>query len=146
MPVAETMCFEDVYENSLRLDRDEKTEIISNGVATWMLVDGMLAGEIYGVTPAHLDEDTPDVPKNDPRSIYCYSTTLLPQFQGRGLSKILVAYWNGLARGAGFEKVIGHATSPGIVAVRAFFGARFGATHCNWYGTTRTARYYECEL
>jgi GNAT superfamily N-acetyltransferase len=111
-----------------------------------MLVDGLLAGETYGATPANLDEKTPDVPQNDPLCIYCYSSTVLPQFQGRGLSKLLVAYWNGLARGSGFTKVVGHATDPRIVAVRSFFGVRFGAVHPNWYGTTRTARYYEGDL
>jgi hypothetical protein len=140
------MSFEKLYESNLQLDEDYKAEIISNGVAVWMFVDGILAGETYGLTPSLLGETIEDVPAEAPRTIYCFSTTLQRQFQRKGLSKILVAYWNGLARGHGFEKVLGHATSPGMVAVRSFFGAKFGAVHPNWCGTKRTAHFYECDL
>ena len=146
MPIRETMCFESVYEECLRLSEGDKKRIIFDGVAAWMFVDGLLAGESYGATPAKLDAEMPDVPQNDSLCIDCYSSTVLPQFQGRGLGKVLVAYWNGLARGSGFTKVAGHATDPRIVAVRSFFGVRFGAVHQNWYGTTRTAHYYEGDL
>ena len=146
MPIAETMQFEATYEPSLQMDLEEKSSLVAESLAAWMFVDGVLAGEIYGAQPALLNDTIPDTPKSDPRMIYCYSTTLLPAFRRRGLSKILVAYWNGLARGAGFTKVDGHATSPAMVAVRAFFGARFGPVHPNWYETNRTAHYYECDL
>jgi GNAT superfamily N-acetyltransferase len=146
MPIRETMCFEDAYEESLQLDEEEKRRIIDDGVAVWMFVDSVLAGECYGLTPAKLNEDVPDVPRNEPLSIYCYSSTVLPQFQGRGLSKLLVAYWNGLVRGKGFTKVVGHATDSRIATVRSSFGVRFGAVRPNWFGTARTAHYYEGDL
>jgi GNAT superfamily N-acetyltransferase len=147
MPISETMCFDDVYERSLQMDVAEKTDLLArSSVAVWMLVDGVLAGECYGAPTAKFDEDIEDVTDYGPHSLYCYSTTILPRFQGLGLSKILVAYWNGLASGHGFRNVCGHATSPAMVAVRAFFGARFGAVHEHWYETNRTAHFYEQAL
>ncbi len=143
MPIADTMCFDAVYEENLQMDEAEKQDILRDGLASWMFVDGMLAGEIYGVSAAAVDEDVEDLTGNDSRTIYCYSTTILPAFQGKGLSKILVARWNGMAAGAGFDKITGHATSPAMVRVRAFFGARFGAVHHKWYDTDRTAHFYE---
>jgi GNAT superfamily N-acetyltransferase len=144
VPIAETMMFDDVYEESLQLDVAEKVDLLGrNALAVWMRVDGVLAGECYGAPPSMFDEPIEDVTDYDPRSLYCYSTTILPRFQGLGLSKILVAYWNGVALGRGFHKVCGHATSPAMVAVRTFFGARFGAVHERWYETNRTARFYE---
>jgi GNAT superfamily N-acetyltransferase len=143
VPVSETMCFDDVYEESLQLDVDEKTDLLARSVVVWMHVDGALAGECYGAPPGTFDEKIEDVTDYGSRSLYCYSTTILPRFQGLGLSKVLVAYWNGLAAGKGYRKVVGHATSPAMVAVRAFFGAQFGAVHVRWYETNRTAHFYE---
>ena len=146
MPIADTATFEDVYEEALRLDLDAKDEIVTSGVAAWMFVNGTMAGECYGIAAGAFDDDIEDVVPGRSDVVYCYSTTLLPAFQGRGLSKILVAYWNGLARGAHFHTVAGHATSSAMISVRASFGATFGAVHPRWYGTQRTAHFYEHPL
>ncbi len=149
VPLQQTMVFEDVYEPQLRMDIVSKFDVVSNGIVVWMFVDGELAGECYGLSAliyGEYESDFEDVPRDATDAIYCYSTTLLPQFHGRGLAKILVAYWNGLARGATFRRVFGHATSPAMVSVRAFFGATFGAVHPNWYGTKRSAHFYEQPL
>ncbi len=146
VPLKETMVFEDVYEIQLQMDFASKYDIVSKGIVVWMFVDGALAGECYGLASLvceAAEHDIEDMPPGAADTIYCYSTTLLPPFHGRGLAKILVAYWNGLARGAGFRRVFGHATSPVMVTVRTFFGATFGAVHPNWYGTTRSAHFYE---
>jgi hypothetical protein len=146
MPIPETMGFERVYEKNLQLDASYKATIVRDGIAVWMFVDGSLAGETYGISPARIDEEIEDVPVRDPSVIYCYSTTLLPAFQGQHLSKVLCAYWLGLAKQAGFRLVAGHATSPAMVAVKAYFGASFSAVHERWYGTKRTAHFYELVL
>jgi len=146
MPVAETMRFEHVYEDVLQLDVEAKASILDVGYGAWLFVDGRLAGETYGISPALLDEDVDDVPERDPTWLYCYSTTILPEFRGHGLSKILVAYSIGQAREAGFTTIVGHATSPAMVAVRSFFGASFGAVHQGWFGTERVAHFYRLAL
>jgi hypothetical protein len=146
MPIAETMAFEDVYEENLRLDAPYKAQIVRDGVAVWMFVDGELAGETYGISPARIDEEIEDLPERDPAVIYCYSTTLFPKFQKRNLSKILCAYWFGLVKGAGYCVVAGHTTSPAMRAVKASFGATFSAVHEGWYGTRRVAHFYRMTL
>ncbi len=140
------MHFEAVYEETLQLDREYKTMIVRDGIAVWMYVDGVLAGETYGISPAKIDEDIEDVPARDPHVMYCYSTTLLPQFQGKNLSKILCSYWLGMVKAAGYRAVVGHTTSPAMTAVKAFFGGTFSAEHRNWYGTKRVAHFYRIAL
>jgi len=140
------MCFDDVYEENLRLDEGEKQSILDNGIAVWMFVNEALAGETYGICPTNLDEAIEDYDGTDPGVIYCYSTTLLPEFQGLRLGKILKAFWLGQCKERGFHKVIGHATSPAMVEVNRFFGATFSAVHENWYETGRVARFYELPL
>lgn len=146
LPVADTMRFEYVYEDALQLTLEDKASILEAGYAAWLFVDGALAGETYAISPSDLVDDVVDVPLRDPRSIYCYSTTVLPPFRGRGLAKLLVAYSIAQAKQAGFTSIIGHATSPAMVAVRAFFGASFGPVHPRWYGTERTAHFYRLAL
>jgi hypothetical protein len=146
MPIAETMCFEGVYEKNLQLDEDYKATIVRDGIALWMFVDGKLAGETYGISAAAIDEEIEDIPLRDPRVMYCYSTTLLPAFQKKHLSKVLCAYWLGLVKRAGYRVVTGHATSPAMIAVKAYFGASFSTVHERWYGTMRTAKFYELVL
>lgn len=146
VPLAESMCFEDVYEENLRLDRGEKQTIIDDAIAVWMFVDGALAGETYGISPRKLDEPIEDYDGGGHGVIYCFSTTMLPSFRRKGLGKILKAFWLGRCKESGFEKVIGHATSPAMVEVNRFFGATFGAIHRGWYGTRRVAHFYELPL
>jgi GNAT superfamily N-acetyltransferase len=146
MPLRQTMCFESVYEPALQLDLEEKRGMLARAYAVWMFVDGQLAGETYAVSLADLD-DEPDVADDkDPRTAYCYSMTILPAFQGRGLSKVLGAYQLGQLKTAGFTTLTGHATDPRMVSSRAFFGAMFSVTHERWYGTDRTARFYRLPL
>jgi len=145
MPLAQTMEFETVYEESLQLRLEDKAEIVEHGIAVWMFVDGELAGETYGVSPARFDDEIEDC-SPDPSVMYCYSTTLLPRFQKKRLSKVLCAYWLGLVKAAGYRVVAGHTTSPEMTAVKAFFGARFSTIHERWYGTPRTAHFYELTL
>jgi hypothetical protein len=144
LPVTKTMAFEAVFEPGLRLDLRYKRSIIKNGIAAWMFVDDVLAGETYGIRPRDLGEEIEDVEKRDLDSIYCYSTTILPKFQGRGLAKILKAYWLGMV--APISTVVGHSTSPGMVKINELFGAKHTVKHANWYGTRREAWFYRIQL
>jgi hypothetical protein len=146
VPVSDTLCFEEMYEPALRVDADEKRAILNKGLASWIFVDGAIAGECYGISPPMLDEELPDCEAYGLSAIYCYGTTILSAYQGRGLSKILCAYWSGLVTKSGYRVIIGHATSPAMVSVRKSFGARFKTRHEQWFGTTRTAHFYEIEL
>ena len=146
IPLAETMVFEDVYEEALRMDARFKALVVKQGVALWMFVDGELAGETYGVSPAALGADPEHPDAHDPSVIWCWSTTLLPPFQGRGLSRILCAYWLGMVRNSGFRTVKGQATTPAMLTVKRSFGAVVTETEPNYAGTARTAHHYTLAL
>jgi hypothetical protein len=148
LDIEETMCFEELFEPELRLEADEKRVIINHGYVVWMKVDGWLAGETYGITPSELFRKTGDrVPDTDPAdvlSVYCYTTSILPRYQGLRLAPILMAYFQGYLRTLLRKKLIGHATSGKMHSLREMFGAHFtGSVHENWCGSKRVAEYYE---
>ncbi len=78
--------------------------------------------------------------------LYIYSTTVRKDFQGKGLGKLLCAYYAGYKKAQGFKTLVGHATSPAMVSVRRWMGATFGATHEGWCGSERTAKFYVQQL
>jgi hypothetical protein len=142
VPLLETMFFEGEYvgdDEPLQLDEDAKADIIlrPDAIAVWLFVDGVIAGETYGV---------PDYRKQ--HVFYCWSTTILSRFQKRGLSRILCAYWLALVKATGRYRVVtGHATNEPMCKVKGFFGATFTAPPIdNWGGSKRTAHPYELAL
>src|SRR5260370_40984626 len=75
-----------------------------------MFVDGELAGETYGIPLESSIAGLTDLTDDEKKSgIHCYSNTILPSFQRRGLGTILKAHWLGLAAGRGFESAYGSA-------------------------------------
>lgn len=140
LPITRSMIFEDCYEEELRLTLDEKVGLaVSRWIVDWMLVDGELAGETYGVRLCDLKEKIEDCDGEPGESLYCYSTTLLPPFRGHNLSSILKAHWLGLSSPA---TVVGHATSDAAWHLNEKFGAKKVAEHESWYGTERRAIFY----
>jgi GNAT superfamily N-acetyltransferase len=145
------MIFEDQYEPELQSLAADKDYILDRGLAAWMYVDGQLAGETFGLFVADDDEVLIDLEDRPGGDFYVYSTTILPQYRGRGYGRILKAYFLGYLRGQ-FEwfrlkfptgVIIGHATSPAMLKINKEFGAVVLAEHRNWYGTPRTAWFYE---
>jgi GNAT superfamily N-acetyltransferase len=146
------MGFEAVYHDNLKLDITEKTEIrdTRGSIFVWMIVNGELVGESYGVPLAESDEEfegLTNVPENEKKaSIYCYSNTILPAFQKKGLGTVLKAHWLGLTVGRGFKFVYGHARPGGSQALNVKFGAVFLETFCDWSGTGEDYRLYRLKL
>jgi hypothetical protein len=137
------MMFESCYEKELRLSLGDKEELLAQATVTWLFVDGQLAGETYGLPERLLnDDEREDIMEEYSGAAYCYSTTILPPFQRRGLSKILKAYWLGQIKGQGYELVCGHATSDSAIKLNTGFGAVFGNKHTDWYGSGRDAVFY----
>lgn len=152
VPIDQSMVFEGVYHENLQLDRVEKEEIrdILGSVFVWMFVDGKLAGESYGIPFMTYDEpieglmDLSDSEKR--QAIYCYSNTILPPFQKRGLGAILKSHWLGLVAAKGFKIVYGHARPGGSQALNARFGGAFLDVFPNWYGTGEEYKLYRLAL
>lgn len=147
LPVDESMYFETLFESAFQLSLEEKSQIIMNSIPIWMYSDNQLIGECYGIWPGALNEPIEDIKdRKDIDTIYCYSTALIKSFRGKGLSKILKAYWLGLVKANNFNNVVGHSTSPAMDKVIEFFNGSFIRTHNNWYGTRRKAKFYIIQI
>lgn len=152
VPLEKTMDFDAVYPEGLQFELPEKQMIrdMPGAIFVWMFVDGVLAGESYGVPISDYDEaieglDTlTEAEKQD--AIYCYSNTILPQFQRRGFGDILKAHWLGLVVSRGFKTVYGHARPGASQALNAKFGAAFLGEFPDWYGTGEAYKMYRLTL
>jgi len=147
----QTMGFELVYPAELRMDLTAKQHLrrAAAAVFVWMFVDGVLAGESYGIPMQGFVEDMEGaalVTADGRRGFYCYSNTVLPIFQGKGLGAVLKVHWLGLVAGRGFSVVYGHARPGASQGLNARFGARFLGDFADWYGTGETYRLYRMEL
>lgn len=143
----DTMVFESAYEKGLQMTLPEKDGLFQQGaLGVWMFVDGDIAGECFGICPA-VDDETEyedcEPFKEDYYAIYCYGTTVLMPYRGKGLGKLLVATWNATMKSYGYKRVVGHSTARPMDKIREFFGAKFlSPEHEGWYGTDRIARFY----
>jgi hypothetical protein len=115
-----------------------------------MRLDGVLAGEAYGLPISTYDETIEGLgaltPEEKDSAIYCYSNTILPPFQRRGLGDILKAHWLGLVAGNGFKTVYGHARPGGSQVLNAKFGALFLGDFTDWFGTGEAYKLYRVAL
>ena len=152
VPISETMMFEDCYEPELAASLEDKQKTIENGLAFWMFVDGKMAGEVYSVEPMAMigldgEDEGPPTPDEfvNSKTLYVYSVTLLPEFRGKGLSEILLAYALGIYS-IRYDHVIWHATSDAMLGLSKKFGAVVTDKYENWYDTGRTAWFCSINL
>ena len=145
----QTMIFEEVYHENLRMDADEKADLLKQAEAVWLYERGSrrLIGETYGIPIRDaLDEDEDGfddlVPFKHQKALYIFSTTILPAFQGRGLGTILKAFFLGVVSQAGFDIVLGHARNGASLHLNRTFGAEIRAVHEDWYGTGEPYSFY----
>jgi hypothetical protein len=139
------MVFEKLFPSSLQNGIREKRKLFKcQRFTVFMFIDGKLAGEIYGMEPQYSPEQIEGCARYEGKqAIYIYSTGILKQFQGLGLSKVLKAYFHGLVFGARYDLIIGHATTPQMLDINKAFGARVVQEFQNWYDTGRKAYLYE---
>jgi hypothetical protein len=142
-PIERTMAFEREYHPNLRLTLPEKRELLKSAITIWMLEDGKLVGETYGV-PWGGKEEMIGFPR-DPEAIYCYSNTILGKYQGKGYGAILKAAFIGRVS-RDFKRIYGHARPGASQALNKKFGARMGKTYKNWFGTGEDYRIYVLKL
>lgn len=145
-----SMAFEGIFEEDLRLDKNEKKDLLGHCVTSYMFYEGFIAGEIYSVdveTLIKLEEggmeDIGDIRYTSSKTAYIYSVAILPEWQGRGLSKILIAYHLGQLQISGFSQVVAHSTARAMDKVFKWFCFYFlqDGQHEKWYGTDRVARF-----
>ena len=139
-----TMAFEREYHPNLRLSLAEKKQILRHATTIWMLEDGKLIGETYGI-PLDGRFEMPEGCPRDPAAIYCYSNTILGKHKNQGYGRILKAFFIGHVT-RNFRKIYGHARPGPSQKLNASFGARFTKTFKNWYGTGEDYRLYVLTL
>ena len=144
-PISRTMAFEREYHPNLRLTLSEKRHLLKNAIAIWMLDGGKLVGETYGLPLDHRFGEIPAGCPRDPRSIYCYSTTILENHQHKGFGRILKAAFIGRVS-RDFHRIYGHARPGASQALNQSFGARLGPTRKNWHDTGEDFRLYVLHL
>jgi hypothetical protein len=142
-PISRTMAFEREYHPNLRLTLAEKRELLKHAITIWMLEDGKLVGETYGVPWASTKEFS-EFP-HDPEGIYCFSNTILGKYQGKGYGSILKAAFIGRVS-RDFKRIWGHARPGASQALNKKFGARFLRTEKNWFDTGENFRLYVLPL
>jgi GNAT superfamily N-acetyltransferase len=152
VPLERTMEFDAIYPEGLQFTLEEKRSLweMPGAIFVWMTVDGVLAGEAYGVPVVDYDEPIEGLDEltdeEKAGAIYCYSNTILPAFQRRGFGDILKAHWLGLVVSKGFKTVYGHARPGASQALNAKFGAVFLREFADWYGTGETYKMYRLKL
>jgi GNAT superfamily N-acetyltransferase len=153
----DSLAFEVIYAENLQYDLAGKQELKDDGIEFVYLVDGdtgAVIGESYFIPLASLkdwppEEDQPDEglePYYDKNAMYCYSTTILPEYQGKGYGAILKSYYLGLCAARGFDYSIGHARFNGSIQLNQSFGAKIVGEFSDWYKTGEVYYLYVQEL
>jgi len=150
----QTMVFESVYHENLRLNLETKRELLARCGCVWLYDAGTqeLIGETYGFSVrenlAFLEGPEADdvYPFREQPAVYVLSTTILPAFQGRGFGKVLKAFFLGTVSQAGFPLVLGHAREGRSVYLNRAFGATVHRAHPDWGGSGETYHFYTLRL
>lgn len=135
--------FESLFPPELQLDDESRTALINHPTTIHITVNrnSYPKAEMILATPKTihqtLGEEIYDTDKDDDESYYIYSTAVLPDYQGLGLVKAMRAMLPPNTR------IIGHATTPRMRNLVIRDGATILNTHHNWYGSGRTAHFYE---
>lgn len=148
-----SLIFESVYPENLQWSLEDKQELKDDGTEFMYMEDaetGELIGEAYFLPldtmkewPA--DEEQPEDglgPWYGENCVYAFSTTILPDFQGKGYGKLLKAYCLGLWKERGFEYAVGHARDGASMGLQEYFGAKSIGRFDNWYQTGETYNLY----
>ena|SRR5208283_623890 len=148
LPLMDTLQFEAVYPDELQMDLSEKQALrdADGSIFVWLFVDSECIGEAYSVPLSSLDEPVEGLDDADRKAMYCYSNTILTEYQGRGWGKILKAHWLGLVKGANFSTIYGHARPNGSWQLNSSFGVKWLGDFPNWYGTGETYKLYKLEI
>lgn len=150
----QTMVFESVYHENLRLSLEAKRALLARCGCVWLYEAGTqeLIGETYGFSVrenfAFLEGPEADdvYPFREEPAVYVLSTTILPAFQGRGLGKVLKAFFLGIVSQAGYSLVLGHAREGRSVELNRAFGATVHRAHPDWGGSGETYYFYTLRL
>lgn len=146
IPLSDTMCFEEIYPDELRVDLEYKQYLKDKGAEFIVLLDeetGNFIGETYFVSLDNLKDDKSDElqlvdglePYYGTNLVYCYSTTILPKYKNLGYGKILKSFFYGYLKAKGYRGSIAHAKEGASIKLNTFFGAEIIDKFDNWFQT-----------
>lgn len=149
----DSLVFEKVYPENLQWDLAGKQELKDEGTEFLYMVDGEtgdLIGEAYYLPLDNMkdwpaDEEQPEDGLTDwygKNCMYAFSTTILPEYQGKGYGKLLKSYCLGLFKGLGYDQVLGHARDGVSMKLQESFGAKVVETFNDWYRTKESYNLY----
>lgn len=152
-PLEKSLIFESVYDDNLRMDLQQKLGLKEEGAEFITLVDqdtGNPIGETYFIPLDEFEGEEADPLQADEGLgsyfgkglVYCYSTTVLPEHQRQGFSKLLKSYLYGYLKAKGYKGAIAHAKTGASIAMNTYFGAEVVGEFSNWYQTGITHYLY----
>lgn len=153
----DSLVFESVYPENLQWDLEGKQELKDDGTKFVYMKDeqtGVLIGEAYFLPLDNMKDWPPDEEQTEDglspyygkNYMYAFSTTILPEYQGKGYGKILKAYCLGLWKGMGYAGVLGHARAGRSLYLQLSFGAKVVDKFPNWYETNEEYYLYMQKL
>ncbi len=134
------------FEKDVRQNEDDLRETFENDKSICLVVVDKNNNKIFAYTiGASLDWYTfldfdPHYRKND--SFYIESTAVLPEYQGRGIGKMLKKILIEEVRKMGYKRIVCHATNEKIKHINEDFGFRVIGHIKKWVGK-RDAWYME---
>jgi GNAT superfamily N-acetyltransferase len=149
LPLEQTMAFEALYSEGERLDLAEKHQMrhTPGAIFVWMSIGGELAGETYGIPLERSCPGLEDLVESETQAaIHCYSNSILPPFQDRGLGTVLKKHWLGMVAAKGYNTVYGYARPGASQRLNASLGAVFLHDFPNWCGTGEKYKLYRLPL
>jgi len=153
----DSLVFEKVYPENLQWDLNGKQELKDDGTEFLYMVDGdsgELIGEAYFLPLDTMKDWPPDEeqledglePYYGHNAMYAFSTTILPEYQGKGYGRLLKAYCLGLWKARGYDLAVGHARYGASLALQQSFGAEVVETFDNWFLTGETYYLYSQKI
>jgi GNAT superfamily N-acetyltransferase len=153
LPLEQSLIFEEIYDENLQMDLEEKLELKDDGAEFIFMINGEsgeLIGETYFIPLDVFEGEEPDPLQPDEGLtsyfgkglIYCYSTTILPKHQQKGFGKLLKAYLYGYVYAKGYKGSIAHAKAGASIKLNTYFGAEIVGEFENWYQTGITHYLY----
>ena len=118
-------------------------------VAHLVYRQGVYAGNVVGFSPcpvqrAQLRLDEIDVPCDG--LLYLFNIVAMPEMQGCGIGKRMLAHFLDCARQAGFDRVGGHFRGNGSLKNFTDLGAEVVAIFADWFDTGEDYNYCELSL
>ncbi len=146
---ADILRSEEIFPEEIRETGDDYRQVLAAAGSFGLIahLEGAYAGNAVGYVPgveARRELRLAEAGGVDRDLVYLFNIVTMPQFQGCGLGRRLLAAFFDVAAARGFRAVGGHFRGNGSLANFKRLGGRELAGFDDWFGTGE--RYVYCEL